>query len=1217
MAFFVMSNAPIVVYAYNSAETSSDSYSAIPISNLGTEYYTINRANDHYSSDPSDPDDPNFAIRSGEFMIMAVHDNTVVTITPKYYTENGAPANVPFQVTLNRGDCYLVKGEPRSVGVGDLTGSHVVTSKPVALLSGHVRSSVPTKDSNYKDHLVEMLPPVASWGKSYPAVPFAVLQAPNVVRMVAHTPNTVITVRTSRGTTTVTLARPGDYADIDVREPTFLESDTTFLAAQIMPSMNSFPASTDGDPALVVLPAVEQFVSSATFRFPELLQQILPPNQRFYYYINLVAEEAALPSLRLDGRLVTEIDPMMTWQMVPGTTLRWTRIRLALGTYTLSADSGAFAGIMYGMTRADSYANLLGASFDHKTRTNPSPPKYSLSVECGYVHGIVTDVGDYNPKLELVEVQSSQCINYAWQISAPSDSLGTTELTAWIRDLWKDARLIVHAFDQNGDGKEWRFDYDAPNISVPKEVTVPVAGENEICVRVPVVNLDSTPCKLDTMLLEGDPRLRLQQPMPGSTTIAPLDTLWVTVCYAHNGNHSPATGKLIVGLDCDLRKDVPIAVQTTVQLVAYDVDFGAVRIGDTACSRTPVVNTGSVSIDVRGLWLAQVLEPFIVDTSALGFPITLAPGDTLWVNVCYQPTSTATSVRTDTVDSPQVPGVTVTYQGRGIRPEVPSIVIDWGRRRVGKRCDTSAVMENLGEAACVVAATDPVLPRLPFSLVTAGYPLSLPSASQSPFTATFVPDQRGSFTDTVQLTVDWRFHEPVTIVVSGEGTMPGVKTIDVDMGSVVINTTRDSTASVLEALGNEDLTLSATSAAGPDTDAFTVAQIAVPTVLAVGGELPVPITFAPTRLGYQETTLLIENDAAPYGEKSVAAVRIYGVGIEFPVTDLRLDLLSAVQANACTDQEVSIQITNSGNTPVDVEGIELSLDNVPLQVSVGLPFTLVVGSDTTIVVPFTPTRSNVAVIEATVTFDQGRKTTSNVNIAVEPGRPTVSVTAPEMASPGETVQLGVEVVNQAVHTLPEPLTLTVSCPRDRWIPREESVTVSIVDALGSRNGSLDAFVVGDELQLTLDGSVTAPYTVRFGVGGKILWRDIYSAEFSVRFLENTCSLEGEAGANCKVDACGGAARMVRFGTLAVASLSLDEHPVVGALKVQIEASQAMSADLELVDQQGRRWPLATQQTLEKGSQHCIFSVSSWPLGLYGLVMRCGSGEATIPVLVVN
>ncbi|HEY3875686.1 MAG TPA: hypothetical protein VGM92_09430 [Candidatus Kapabacteria bacterium] len=79
-----------------------------------------------------------------EILVTAPQDSTVVTITPSVNTLNGALKNVAFAVSLNRGECYILKadssGEPSDPS---LSGTTISSTKPVSVISGLSCAYVP------------------------------------------------------------------------------------------------------------------------------------------------------------------------------------------------------------------------------------------------------------------------------------------------------------------------------------------------------------------------------------------------------------------------------------------------------------------------------------------------------------------------------------------------------------------------------------------------------------------------------------------------------------------------------------------------------------------------------------------------------------------------------------------------------------------------------------------------------------------------------------------------------------------------------------------------------------------------------------------------------------------------------------------------------------------------------------------------------------------
>ncbi|MER3330268.1 MAG: IgGFc-binding protein, partial [Candidatus Kapaibacterium sp.] len=168
----ISSKHPISCVAKSSMYLSSEKFSIIPTRNWGKEHYAISMPNDYYLE--ALDQNPNIieaqkTSRLGEFLVLANENYTNVEITVAAATFRGAIKDSTIKVRLNKGESYLIKSKySHGVnGVHDLSGSRIVSDKPVGLVSGHMRTSIQqqTVDNiiDTKDHIVEMLPPTNTW----------------------------------------------------------------------------------------------------------------------------------------------------------------------------------------------------------------------------------------------------------------------------------------------------------------------------------------------------------------------------------------------------------------------------------------------------------------------------------------------------------------------------------------------------------------------------------------------------------------------------------------------------------------------------------------------------------------------------------------------------------------------------------------------------------------------------------------------------------------------------------------------------------------------------------------------------------------------------------------------------------------------------------------------------------------------------------------------
>ena len=136
----IVSDNPIVVYAHILNAARSGSSLILPTNTLGRDYLVAS-----CKSSKDSPAGNNTGNDAGsQFTVVGIEDNTTIEITPKCpsvaSTGNPSkPANIPFTVTLNKGDVYQF----RSTWDNDVTGTRVrslatttTSCKPIAVFSG-------------------------------------------------------------------------------------------------------------------------------------------------------------------------------------------------------------------------------------------------------------------------------------------------------------------------------------------------------------------------------------------------------------------------------------------------------------------------------------------------------------------------------------------------------------------------------------------------------------------------------------------------------------------------------------------------------------------------------------------------------------------------------------------------------------------------------------------------------------------------------------------------------------------------------------------------------------------------------------------------------------------------------------------------------------------------------------------------------------------------
>lgn len=206
--------------------------------------------------------------------LVAAEDDTHITLLPVADVAggNGIPPgamNVPLTITLQRGQHAQLSN------LAELTGSSVVSDKPIGLMAGHECLNVPSSVL-YCDHAEQMVPPVSAMGSKYAAVMHRPRGTePSQWRLIGAVDDTELTWTSDVGGPTK-LAK-GQIATFTTAEPFVVEAqdkEHPFLLFSYMLSsegVTGTPINPDGssggygDPDMVLVVPTDQYLSRYTF----------------------------------------------------------------------------------------------------------------------------------------------------------------------------------------------------------------------------------------------------------------------------------------------------------------------------------------------------------------------------------------------------------------------------------------------------------------------------------------------------------------------------------------------------------------------------------------------------------------------------------------------------------------------------------------------------------------------------------------------------------------------------------------------------------------------------------------------------------------------------------------------------------------------------------------------------------------------------------------
>ncbi len=528
-SFHVVADNEIAVYGLNKAVTTSDAFLALPVDVLGNNYYVLSY-NSHDATEQN--------ATPSQFAVVATEDDTEVQILPSANAQiNGRNRQT---ITLNEGEVYLVQARvnlQQDLGSsGDLSGSQVISDKPVAVFAGHQRSLVPftidpTLDS--RDHLVQQLPPLSTWGMSAFITPFPRSSdetdiGTDLFRVIAALDGTNVKV----GAQSVSL-NAGQFFEGPIGRTAFpIRADGPIMTAQYRKSTkldeDSVGVRRQSDPFMVLIPPVEQFLQE----YLTINAQVVEDQEIVYetQYMTIVA-----PS-RNTSSVVVEPPPLqpLIWVSISDTDYSYAIARVNDGVHSISADTSVGVYV-YGYGGADSYGYLGGVQFNLIFG-----PIIEGVTNCDEVDGFAADTSRFNKPIKSVVAPVDLRRNVDVRISPLPEPLDTVPFQAELQNPYEDGEFTIIATDVLNLQVEQ--EYLLPGFTVHIDATIrnnDLIGRkdslligSERCFDFELVNYGRFPQTIDDLeFRSGKPEYSLPDNILFPLTLEPGATLSFRICF--------------------------------------------------------------------------------------------------------------------------------------------------------------------------------------------------------------------------------------------------------------------------------------------------------------------------------------------------------------------------------------------------------------------------------------------------------------------------------------------------------------------------------------------------------------------------------------------------------------------------------------------------------------------------------------------------------------
>jgi hypothetical protein len=738
-AVILTSAQPISVYVLNSKTTTSDGFLAVPTSAWGKKYYHCS----YY-------DFKEYTDLKGGFIVVASQDGTKISVNLKgrgsALTDKKSKLGTSLSATLNRGQIYMVQGDGSSRGSFDLSGTSVIATKPVGLVSYHQRTMIPSYDIwNGRDHLSEMLIPVQAWGKKYTTIDFKRDKGQgDFFRIMCSEDNTnwkctYYDPKDGRplGNLGGTLKKAGDFeeynetvAKLGADQKGVIGTSVWEADKPIQVMQYAYSSEWDGnpifDPFQVLVVPEEQYIPSTVFQ--------TPANQAFTTnWFNIIAKHDTndatfedLKSIKIDGKPVWVTNPQFLFNKVPNTSLYWARLATFPGAHNIKGNGIKFGGYIYGFSSYDSYGWPAAMAINNTSEVDTLAPELTKKTECGDYEYHATELrngkdGD-NPMqidqgLYHIELDDSLSFNYNLDTLNFNTEPHLYEYTFQVKviDKTKKGLAVIHVADRYGntttDSVSWEPATLALNPKIVNFGRVRVKGTKNLIAQLKNES-DSVIVISELKLKISDEFKILSGTTPPDITLKPGDIHNIVISYNPKDETVDTTK---IDIDSILIKTVCINYAFPVKglgvipkITVEDWNAGSVLINNQTCKESGSTKIG-LAIDNPGtdtlhiVDIKNVAAPFSLSTPTNPpMPIIIPPGKTVYLeSICFKPTEP----KDYTIDvefvcdadmgDPKNDNVS-NWKGKGLAPGPYITSYDWMERRVKTVNDSVLILKNSG-----------------------------------------------------------------------------------------------------------------------------------------------------------------------------------------------------------------------------------------------------------------------------------------------------------------------------------------------------------------------------------------------------------------------------------------------------------------------------------------------------------------------------------------
>ena len=335
----VLTSQPVSLMLHDYAPAAGDATQILPDEALDTSY--IVAAWGIYNDILPAPQ--NMENNHSEFVVTAPQDSTLVTITPTVNTLDGHPANVPFTVLLNRGQCYIVKSDMTDAPAStSLLESRVSSNQPVSVIVGLTCAYNPLRVESCNEIMDELIPRSA-WGTEFYACPLAPNGDEDILFFTSDVASYSLLVEGG-----LTYFAQNGHVEVPISTASHITTSVPVQCHEL--SEGSWKdLANESDPSMVTVLPVQQYLDTLIWATPDFPFD--------FNFLSLILPTSAVAQVTIDGIPISQV----TTTSPLSATMSSSSIPLVPGRHVLASPQPVF-GIVNGFAQADAYTHLPGTT---------------------------------------------------------------------------------------------------------------------------------------------------------------------------------------------------------------------------------------------------------------------------------------------------------------------------------------------------------------------------------------------------------------------------------------------------------------------------------------------------------------------------------------------------------------------------------------------------------------------------------------------------------------------------------------------------------------------------------------------------------------------------------------------------------------------------------------------------------------------------------------